>query len=117
MSDAAEPPSGDEREVVHRVVATHQELQKDQVWHFSLAPAHLFIVKGAAVLAMLGFIGWSFQNFLQLRGPVDLAASRIFLALMWAGAFVIAWIITLKVRNRMRYRAIIGLSLLLGVRS
>jgi hypothetical protein len=56
---------------------------------------YLPYVKGAVGLSLLGFAGWLLQNFLQLRGIVNLLASRIdlgflFLALVSLGCLMTA---------------------------
>ena len=57
-----------------------------------LSPRQAIVVKFAFITGLLGFSGWCFQNFLSLRGVVDVAASRVFLTLMCVGLLLAWWI-------------------------
>ena len=69
-----------------------------------------------SVVGLLGFTGWLFQNFLQLRGVVDLVASRIDLAAMWVTLFLVVWLFTLNRPRRVLLRGLAGFFLLTGMR-
>lgn len=52
-------------------------------------------------LSLLGFAGWLLQNFLQLRGVVNLIASRIDLSFLFLTLVLFGWLIT----SRKLYRS------------
>jgi hypothetical protein len=81
-------------------------------------PTKQVIIKGALVLALLGFAWGLFQEFSQLRGWVDLVASRIVLGILGCLCFAICWIATVQVANERRttVRIILALLLLVAVR-
>lgn len=58
----------------------------------ALSPKQRTVAQLLCGASLASIAGWCFQNFLQLRGVVDLAASRIFLA-MAAAAICVAWLI------------------------
>ncbi|HLH03662.1 MAG TPA: hypothetical protein VKX25_12890 [Bryobacteraceae bacterium] len=69
-----------------------------------------------SVAGLLSFLLWLLSYFLQLRGVVDLVASRIVLALMWAVALAGVWIITMLFpKGKRMIRAMAALVLLAGV--
>jgi hypothetical protein len=89
---------GDEKlpEIVQR---GGQRLDARSTWDI-VNPSVRPLVKVASLLACISVAGWFFQNFLQLRGFVDLLASRIDLGLMTTAVLIGAWITTTNVRNR-----------------
>ena len=60
------------------------------------------------IAACLGLAGWFLQNFLSLRGVVDLVASRINLLGVGACLFVAGWIFSTRRRYKALYRVVIG---------
>jgi hypothetical protein len=48
-----------------------------RIHHDRIPAKYTPYVKGVVGLSLLGFAGWLLQNFLQLRGVVNLLASRI----------------------------------------
>lgn len=77
-------PNGENRGIVPEIVpANRQKLQVGQ-WAIPLEPGGVVAIKVGSILALLGFAGWRLQNFFQLRGVVDLLASRIDLGFLWA---------------------------------
>lgn len=83
------------------------------VWH-NLPPGARSLAKGIGVGALLGLVGWLLQNFLQLRGVVDLLASRIDLGFLWLACCMICWISTATVRRRAVWRVTIMALLLIA---
>ena len=63
----------------------------------------------------LSFAGWLLQNFFQLRGIVNLLASRIDLAFLAICLVGVLWVLTLASRYKLVLRIIIGPLLILGV--
>ncbi len=54
-----------------------------QFWRWSVSARKAKAIRLALAIPSLGLAGWLLQNFLQLRGVVDLLASRIDLAFLW----------------------------------
>jgi hypothetical protein len=70
------------------------------------------VIKTTVIFALLGWAAWSLQNFLQLRGVVNVLASRINLAFLFVTLFVVAWILTVGFRRKALWRVFFGLILL-----
>ena len=70
-----------------------------QFGNWLLSPKTIRVVKGGFVLALLGAAWALFTEFTQLRGFVNLIASRIDLAFLWMCLFGVIWIYNDR-RNR-----------------
>lgn len=81
-----------------------------QVWRWRVTPKAATIVKGAAALTLLGVAGWLLQNFLQLRGVVNLLASRIDLAFLAVVVFLAGCAMTMGLRHKKGWRIVIGIA-------
>jgi len=57
-------------------------------------------------LSLLGLTGWLLQNFLQLRGVVNLIASRIDLGFLFLALVLFGWLITSASECRKLYRTV-----------
>jgi hypothetical protein len=86
-----------------------------RVLWWSVSPKTAKAIKVLAPIPSLVLAGWLFQNFLQLRGVVDLLASRIDLAFLWAALFVVVYALTVSTKRKILSRSVAGLVLLLGV--
>jgi hypothetical protein len=64
------------------------------------------IAKGGIAILLLGTAEWLFQNFLQLRGIVNLLASRIDLALFGLTLMAILWVLTVGIARKAPLRLI-----------
>ncbi|MGA2272771.1 MAG: hypothetical protein ABSH00_04390 [Bryobacteraceae bacterium] len=73
------------------------------------------VLKTASAIALLGMAGWFFQNFLQLRGVVDLRASRIDLAFLGGSLLAAGWILTSGLTHKVIVRALIVPLLVAGL--
>jgi len=76
-----------------------------------MAPKAAKIVKGITATGLLGLAAWLLQNFLQLRGLVNLLASRIDLAFLVLCLFVFVWVLTVGARRAFTFRLVAGLLL------
>ena len=85
-----------------------------RIWHWSLSPKTAKIIQIAVVLPLLGCAGWLIQNFLQLRGIVDLLASRIDLAFLAVCLFLVGCALTIGLKHKLGLRTVIGIAILLG---
>jgi hypothetical protein len=81
---------------------------------FITKPTVVKAVKAGSALVLFGFAEWAFQNFLSLRGVVDLLASRIQLLILAACLTGIVCIVTSGTSRARRYR-ILGLLVSFGV--
>jgi hypothetical protein len=59
--------------------------------------------------SLAGFGAWLFSNFLQLRGVVDLLASRIDLVVLGACLFGMVWILTITMSRKRTLRILAAL--------
>ena len=84
------------------------------IWHRQFPPKAAWFIKAGITLPSLAFAGWLFQNFLQLRGFVNLIASRIDLAFLALSLFVVVWGLTIGVRSKKRWRALAAIIIALG---
>jgi len=84
-------------------------------WVVPLKPKTVRALKGVAVTALLGWAGWFFQNFLQLRGVVNILASRVNLAFLWIFCFLACWLLTSGAVRKVLYRICLGVLLLVLV--
>ena len=64
--------------------------------------------------SLISFAGWLLQNFLQLRGVVNLVLSRIDLAALWIVCFAIACLLTVSVKHNKAVIRVVSGVLLLG---
>src|SRR5437016_10857152 len=70
------------------------------------------VIKIGIILGLLGWAGWSLQNFLQLRGIVSVLDSPINLAFFWVALFLVGWMLSVAIRRKGLYRVFIGILLL-----
>src|ERR1700731_792588 len=70
------------------------------------------VIKAGVILALLSWAGWSLQNFLQLRGVVNVLASRINLVFLFVALFSAGWMLTVGFRRKALWRVFFGLILL-----
>ena len=86
-----------------------------QIGRWTIPPRTVKAIKYAFIAGILSWVGWSLQNFLSLRGVMNLLASRINLGFIWLGCFVVGWMLTVNVRRKILFRASIAVVLLLVV--
>jgi len=79
-----------------------------QLWRWQVSPTTAKLIKLGAAIPLLGLAGWLIQNFLQLRGFVNLLASRIDLACLGACVFSMVYLLTIGVQNRLAWRITMG---------
>ena len=91
------PKNQSEAKVI--VLGSESASPRVQLWRWSVAPATAKVLKGVSAVGLLGIAGWLLQNFLQLRGVVNLLASRIDLAFLAICLLAVVWILTIGVRN------------------
>src|SRR5260370_26828967 len=98
------------------ILPPEQSRQKSlQLGRWSIPLRSTKVIKYAFIAGILSWVGWSLQNFLSLRGVMNLLASRINLGFIWLGCFVVSWMLTVNLRRRILFRASIAAILLLLV--
>jgi len=81
-----------------------QKAQVVQIWGWSVRRRTAIIIgRAATVTALLGLAGWLLQNFIQLRGVVNLLASRIDLGILGLCILLIVVILTAGGRHRVAW--------------
>jgi hypothetical protein len=113
MAESAPPPNRDDG-LVPEVISDQPKKVQIGPWAVSKAQAKR-IFKISSSLGLLTFAGWLLQNFLQLRGVVDLVASRIDLAVMLVALLGVVWIATASLKRRGLIRILGVIILVLGV--
>jgi hypothetical protein len=113
MSRGADPTSqeGDDRRNIPQIVPYRQKIQIGS-W---LVP--VVAIRTGAVFVVLGVAEWLFQNFLQLRGVVDLLASRIDLVFLWLACLAAVWILTAGIKRKTTIRSMIAIALIVHMGS
>lgn len=107
MSD--EDP-GKELEGLKPEIVTGKEVSRSvRGWPIMVNARQQKIFRIAGTFGLLSFAGWLLQNFLQLRGVVDLIASRVCLALLWLCLCVVVWIATAAIGRRLILRILLVL--------
>src|SRR5258706_11952083 len=98
------------------ILPPEQSQQKSlQLGRWSIPPRTVRVIKYAFIAGILSWVGWSLQNFLSLRGVMNLLASRINLGFIWLGCFVVSWMLSVNVRRKILFRVSIAVVLLLVV--
>jgi hypothetical protein len=72
-------------------------------------------IRAYSIVGLLGLVGWLFQNFLQLRGVVDVVASRIDLGVMWFAGMAIVAILTVGTKWRSLRGVVFGVFLAIAL--
>jgi len=85
-----------------------------QVWWWQVKPTAAKVIKVGAAIPAITAAGYFLQNFLQLRGVVNLTASRIDLAFMALCVFLGACAVTIGLRRKRLWRIIIGIAIFLA---
>ncbi len=113
MSDGSLlPPDGTDRPMDPEVLSNNADSPRFISWR---ALTVRKAIRAVSSVGLVGFAGWLFQNFLQLRGVVNLEASRIVLGLMWLACFAVACIVTATLKRKLLIRCASGIVLLIGV--
>ena len=99
------------QEIIPRVVPVLSTNLQASAKPPAIPPRWIPYIRIGVVVSLLGFVGWLLQNFLQLRGVVDLLASRIDLVFLWGCLFVVGWILTINVQRKGFARIVIGIFL------
>lgn len=102
---------GDKQGEVPEIVPSNQE--SVQLLWWSVTPRTVKIVKVLTTIPGVVLAGWLFQNFLTLRGVVDLVASRIDLAFLAVCLFAIGYAFTINTTYKAISRTVIGVVVLL----
>jgi hypothetical protein len=84
-----------------------------QVWRWRVTPKTVAFIKIGSAIPLLGIAGWLLQNFLQLRGIVNLRASQIDLALLALCVFGIVCSLTIALPHKRRWRIVGGVFILI----
>src|SRR5687768_729406 len=66
-------------------------------WSIRLTPRVVAVIKCAGAATLLPIAAWLLSEFFQLRGVVDLNASRIVLVFLWLVAFCIFWLLASQI--------------------
>ena len=84
-----------------------------QIWRWRVTPNNARLIKFGAVLPALAFAGWLLQNFLQLRGVVNLLASRIVLGVLALCIFFVVCVLTIGLERKLTWRLVVGVVIVL----
>lgn len=84
-----------------------------KVWRWRVLPKYIPIIKFAGMVPALGVVGWLLQNFLQLRGVVNVTASRIDLAFLALAVFVAGCAATIGFSHKRIWRVVMGIFIFL----
>jgi hypothetical protein len=77
-----------------------------QMWWWRVQPKTARIIRIGAAVPALGCAAWLLQNFLQLRGVVNLTASRIDLGFLTLCILFVAYVITVGSPQGLKWRVI-----------
>src|SRR6476660_4405669 len=75
-----------------------------QIVHWRVTPKVAALIKATMVAPAIAVAGWLVQNFLQLRGVVNLTASRVDLAFIVLALFVAGFALTIGWRHKRIWR-------------
>ena len=89
------------------------EKRPTQTGRFAVPTLVKTLLRWGLILALLGWAGWSLQNFFQLRGIVNVPVSRINLAFLCVSLFVVFWLLTPSFARKALWRTVAALVLLL----
>ena len=106
------PPLGEGPEIDPEVVGGSAKRARPNVWDIPVVRKAAIAISFAGLAALAG---WLFSNFLQLRGVVNLAASRIDLGFLWATATLAVFLVTTTAKRRVLVRWTTGIVFLVGV--
>jgi len=84
-----------------------------QIWWWRVQPQTARGIKLAAAVPALGCAAWLLQNFLQLRGVVNLTASRIDLAFLVLCMLFVAYLVTMGSPRLRKWRPVLFLVIIL----
>jgi hypothetical protein len=101
--DGLSPNNEEDRRVVPEILPPDRTGFQVGRLRIPITPAGRLVIKGAAVLTLFGFAQWLLQTFLQLRGVVDVRASRIALLFLWVSCLAIVMILTVGVTEYKLY--------------
>lgn len=91
------------------------EVRSVSILRWRVTPKSANWIKFGSVSGLLVFAGWLLQNFFQLRGIVNLLASRIDLFVLGLVAFLMGVALTIGLRRKRLLRVLIGVSVFAGV--
>ena len=83
------------------------------MWRWRVTPKQAVFIRIGVASPFVALAAWLLQNFLQLRGVVNLLASRIDLAFLTLAVLAVAWVITTGIPFRWRWRLGLGLVLIM----
>ena len=86
-----------------------------QIWHWHVPRKAWKAIKFVSVVSLLSFAAWLFQNFLQLRGVVNLLASRVDLAILGLCLLFALYVLTIEWQRKGTFRIAIGLAIVAAV--
>ena len=101
-------PVGNERNLAEIIPPEKPKLV--QLWRWQVTPRQAWYIKLGAATAPCGVAAWLLQNFLQLRGVVNLAASRVDLAFFMLCLFVVGCVLTVGFPNKRVWRGSLFIS-------
>ena len=90
---------------------TGQAVVKVGPWR--VTPRQAAFIKIGAATPILAVAGWLLQNFLQLRGVVNLLASRVDLGFLAVCLFLVVWVLTIGLPRKEMWRLIFGVIIVL----
>lgn len=82
-----------------------------QIWGWRVNPKMARAIKVGTALPLFAVAGWLLQNFLQLRGIVNLTASRIDLALLALCIFGVVCLWTIGSHRKRKSRIALGIAI------
>jgi hypothetical protein len=83
------------------------------MWRWRVQPKTARIIKVAATIPAIGCAAWLLQNFLQLRGVVNLMASRIDLSFLTLCILFVAYVVTEGSQQKLKWRLILSAAIVL----
>ena len=88
------------------IIPPPNQIASVPVLRWRVTPRIAAVLKIGATIPLLGVAGWLLQNFLQLRGVVNLLASRIDLAFLAICLFVGACVLTIGLQRKRVWRVV-----------
>jgi hypothetical protein len=85
-----------------------------KVWRWRVRPTTATFIRVGAAISAITAAGYFFQNFLQLRGVVNVIASQVDLAFVALCVFVAGCAVTIGLPRKRMWRIIIGIAVVMA---